>query len=130
MTRSLVAGLLVSAAVLTACSSSPDRPVNEPTERKVDSSPPERAATLINEGSTDSRFLELGVDSCNGEPSASFVESDEAVTVAVTALAPSSDGARNACLDVVTVKLATPLGDRAVIDESTGRKVDPAPGPG
>ncbi len=117
---SIATGAVFTVALLTACSSSTD---SSSTER-------ERVPTGINEWQVDGDVLELGVNSCNSAPEASVVETGADVTVSVTALGPSSDGAMEAYGDVVTVTLAAPLGDRAVIDESTGREVDPLPGPG
>ncbi|MBB2903111.1 hypothetical protein FHR75_003953 [Kineococcus radiotolerans] len=112
---SITAGTVLAVALLTACSSSTGR---------------ERVKTGINEWQVDGNVLQLGVNSCNSDPEASFVETEVDVTVTVTALAPPSDGVQDLCGDAVAVTLAAPLGDRAVIDESTGREVDPLPGPG
>ena len=115
-----IATAVLAVALLTSCSASAD---SASTER-------ERVPTGINEWQVDGDVLQLGVNSCNSAPEASVVETDADVTVTVTVLGPASDGAMDACMDAVTVTLAKPLGDRAVIDESTGREVNPLPGPG
>lgn len=111
----IATGAVLAVALLTACSSSTER---------------ERVPTAINEWQANRDVLQLGINSCNAAPEASVVETDADVTVTVIALAPPSDGVMDLCGDAVTVTLAAPLGDRAVIDESTGREVDPLPGPG
>jgi len=116
---SVATGAVFSVALLTSCSSSAEPP-----------RAPERITTGINEWTVDDSVLRLGVNSCNRDPKASVVETSADVTITVTALAPHGDGAAEACMDAVTVMLASPLDDRAVIDESTGREVDPLPGPG
>jgi len=72
----------------------------------------------------DDGTLELGVASCNGEPEVTeLVEDDDQVRVEVTSTV-SNPG--DACLDLVEVELAAPLGDRELIDLSSGRPVIPA----
>ena len=72
----------------------------------------------------DDRTLELGVASCNGEPEVTeLVEEDDEVRVEVTSTV-SNPG--DACLDLVEVELQAPLGDRRLIDLSSGKQVIPA----
>lgn len=69
--------------------------------------------------------LTLFVGTCNGQPTVrALVEESEQVTVTVEARDPE-DGPSDACRDGVTAQLSRSLGDRAVVDGSTGRVVDP-----
>lgn len=65
--------------------------------------------------------LALGVGSCNGNPTVTeFEEADNEVRVAVVATT-YSEGPE--CGDVVNVELDEPLGDRVVVDLTTGQTV-------
>ena len=107
MRRHLMPGLLVCIAALTACAPSS-----------------ERASTSVGDWSADGDVLHLGINSCNGDPQASLVETETDITVTVTAVFQRG-GDSPACMDGLAITLAAPVGDRAVIDGSTGRQVDP-----
>ena len=63
--------------------------------------------------------LRLGVLSCHGDSEVTELSQDDArVRIEVTATV-SSPG--DACMDVLTVALDAPLGDRAVVDGTSGR---------
>ncbi len=64
----------------------------------------------------DGRTLELGVGSCNAQHTVEVQESADEVRVTVTA----SGGDGNDCMDGVTVVLRDTLGDRTLVDGSTG----------
>lgn len=67
--------------------------------------------------------IELTVDSCHGEPELGRLEStDDEVRIEVVSTTYSGEGAPE-CLDNLTVELGQPLGDRTVIDLSTGEEV-------
>jgi hypothetical protein len=63
--------------------------------------------------------LQLGVLSCHGDPEVTELSQDDGqVRIEVTSTV-SSPG--DACMDVLTVALDAPLGDRAVVDATSGR---------
>jgi hypothetical protein len=64
---------------------------------------------------------QLGVLSCHGDPEVTALSQDDGqVRVEVTSTV-SSPG--DACMDVLTVALDAPLGDRAVVDVTSGRRL-------
>lgn len=70
--------------------------------------------------------MELGVDSCDESPTAKVDESGTEVRVRVTSgrwLGRNADD----CADGVVVTLKQPLGDRRVVDQSTGNVVEVLP---
>jgi hypothetical protein len=67
-------------------------------------------------GRPDSRELELGVSTCNADPTVSVEESASEVRLKVLAREARSGGD---CRDGVIVTLDAPLGNRSVIDEAT-----------
>jgi len=69
--------------------------------------------------------LHLWVDTCNGAPRADVVEADDDVTVTVVSTRRDPG---DACLDAVTVTLTAPLGERTLIDGSTGQEPEPMEG--
>jgi hypothetical protein len=70
--------------------------------------------------SPDGRMLAVGLDSCNAEPVVEIVE-QTAERVVLAAVAERNAGGD--CADVVSVTLDDPLGDRRLIDGSTGDDV-------
>jgi hypothetical protein len=63
--------------------------------------------------------LDLGIDSCNAEKIDIQVdESDDAVRIAVRVTNPAEG---DDCGDTPSVRLDQPLGDRRLVDGSTGR---------
>ncbi len=92
------------AATLTACSSGDEVEVGSAS------------------AASTSRQLTLGVDSCGDELEVDVKEELEAVHVLITRRAGPGDG-ENACRDTVRVKLKSPLGERTVVDDSTGEQV-------
>jgi hypothetical protein len=94
--------VLVSAVVTTGCIG--------PRDAKI------YRATLQGD-----RTLVLELDACNGSNEAKTTERPDQVRVDVrTDDAPGGDD----CSDVITIQLNEPLGDRPVIDGSTGRSVE------
>jgi hypothetical protein len=75
--------------------------------------------------SVDDVVLHLWIDTCNGEPETDVVETAEDVTITVVS---TKRDPGNACQDPVTVTLAAPLGDRPLIDGSTGDEPEPMEG--
>ncbi len=77
----------------------------------------------------DETTIAAGVESCNAHPVITKLDETESeVRVEVTAtFAPTSffGGGRADCQDGVTVTLEEPLGDRAIVDLSTGEAVEP-----
>ncbi|WP_432562733.1 hypothetical protein [Kineococcus sp. SYSU DK003] len=112
MRRQLLTGLLVCTAALTACAPSS-----------------ERASASISDWSADGNVLHLGINSCNGDPQASVVETETDITVTVTAVFQQG-GDSAACMDGLAITVAAPVGERAVIDGFTGRQVDALPATG
>ncbi len=70
--------------------------------------------------SPDGRSIAVAVDSCNAEPVVEIVE-QSADRVVVLAIAERNAGGD--CTDVVSVILNEPLGDRRLVDGSTGDDV-------
>ncbi len=66
-------------------------------------------------------LLGVGIDSCNGDPSAVVTEDAESVTIEAEAFVP--DGDTDDCLDGLDIDLAEPLGDRTVIDGNSDREL-------
>lgn len=75
-------------------------------------------ATLVGGGDV----LRLGVDSCSGDPVPTVEESSAEVRVEVVSTVHLGGGP--ACQDVVEVALASPLGDREVVDGSSGQRLE------
>jgi len=71
----------------------------------------------------DGRLLEIGVSSCNGDPTADVTEDDDVVTIVVESYLPPGDES-DGCADVLTVELETALGGRQVVDGLTGKVID------
>lgn len=70
-----------------------------------------------------STTITLSADACQREPYDSRVfESAEEVRVILSAIPPAGD-ASPACSDLVVVRLSKPIGDRVLVDGSTGRRV-------
>jgi hypothetical protein len=68
------------------------------------------------------RTLELSLGACNAEKNEATVTEDESsVTVRVVSTNPSEG---EDCADGVTVELDEPLGDRELIDATTGAHVE------
>lgn len=68
-------------------------------------------------------MIELGVGSCNGDPElVLFGITDDEVLVKVIAFSTPMHGGEE-CLDIVTVHLGEPLGDRVVVDNHTGKSM-------
>jgi len=68
--------------------------------------------------------VELGVMSCHGVLSVDVYEDDSVVRVRVFDHRFRVRLAEPACMDIVSVRLREPLGDRLLIDASTGDGVD------
>lgn len=97
---------LVTAGGLAACSDAP-----EPAERRG----PQAIAswTLIS-----GPVLRLRVDTCHGDPKADVAEDGTTVTITVVS---TKRNPGDACQDTLDVTLKTPLGDRTLVDGTTGR---------
>ncbi len=65
----------------------------------------------------DGRSIDLGVASCNADHAVT-IEEESVDEVEVTVTATGDDG--NDCMDVVTIVLQKELGDRTLVDGSTG----------
>ncbi|MDQ3526642.1 MAG: hypothetical protein M3424_01890 [Actinomycetota bacterium] len=68
---------------------------------------------------TDERELQVGVDTCNREPEVTALETATEVRLSVR-VNRSFALTKNDCLDGAMVTLKEPLGDRQVVDDSTG----------
>jgi hypothetical protein len=104
----MVTGLLAAAVVLAACS---------PAES--------RGPQRIVGWSVDAMVLHLWVDTCNGDPETDVVETADDVTVTVVS---TGGNPGDACQDPVTVTLTAPLGNRRLLDGSTGHEPEPMEG--
>jgi len=99
---------VAAAVVLVACSSG---------ER--------RGPQAIVGWSVDDAVLHLWIDTCNGDPETEVIETVEDVTITVVS---TKRDPGNACQDPVAVTLAAPLGERPLIDGSTGDEPEPMEG--
>jgi hypothetical protein len=70
--------------------------------------------------SADELTLGLTVGACNGDNRATVIEDSDNVRVRVETSDPSGDE----CADGLEIKLESPMGDRFLIDDTTGDKVD------
>jgi hypothetical protein len=75
--------------------------------------------------SVDAMVLHLWVDTCNGDPETDVVETADDVTVTVVS---TGGDPGDACQDPVTVTLTAPLGNRRLLDGSTGHEPEPMEG--
>jgi hypothetical protein len=75
--------------------------------------------------SVDTAVLHLWVDTCNGDPETDVVEAADDVTVTVVS---TRGNPGDACQDRVTVTLTAPLGNRRLLDGSTGQEPEPMEG--
>lgn len=83
-----------------------------------------RGPVAITEASSTGSGLQLYVGSCNGEPEVTALEeTDTEIRVEVTSTTPAPGWPGNDCLDGLELTLDAPLGDRALIDLSTGEAV-------
>jgi hypothetical protein len=72
--------------------------------------------------------LEVGVQSCNGNPEITqLTETDQQVRVEVTATVFDPG---DSCMDLIVVALDAPLGDRELVDLTSGRTIRVVPRPG
>jgi hypothetical protein len=71
-------------------------------------------------GSSDSTTVQVGVGSCLAPVTTKVVETATEVRIGVSIEWNYDDGCPD-ILEFVPVQLGSPLGDRAVVDESTGR---------
>lgn len=72
--------------------------------------------------------LELVPASCNGDPQVTALEeTSDAVRVEVTATVPAPGWGGEDCLDAFTIVLEAPLGERTLVDLSTGHVVEVHP---
>ncbi len=70
---------------------------------------------------SEATSFEFEVPTCDGSPEAEVIETPEEVRVKV--VSTTSPACGTACIDLVTVRLQEPVGDRKIIDESTGEEV-------
>lgn len=113
MRRRAVAGTLVFAAVLAAvgCTSG-----DSPTSRRGPVSLEDMEAVV-----SRSPSISLGVPSCNGDPVLDeLVEEPDVVRLQVVSTVTNpGDG----CLDSLEVELDAPLGDRELVDMTSGAQI-------
>jgi hypothetical protein len=121
-TRMMALGFtgMISAGLLAACGHTDHVPTPTPTPT------PEETVTQIriNElyGLPWERRLEMGVDSCNDNPTVEAVETEDEVQLTVTIIGEPSG---LDCQDGVEITLEKPLGDRRVWDTLTGKVLEP-----
>ena len=73
---------------------------------------------------SEPNVLSLSVETCNDGPEiGEFEESDEAVKVSVISTQTLGGPGSGDCLDIVRLELAEPLGDRPVIDLTSGEEL-------
>ena len=73
---------------------------------------------------SDGVTIEVGVNTCNADLNAVVVESDTTVKMTITAENDTTDD----CADSIAITLDQPMGDRQLINGSTGDVVDVQPG--
>ena len=81
---------------------------------------------IIVYGDPESTRLEVSVNTCNKHPVVEAEETKQEVRLTVTVDKPSGEGEGD-CADGDDVTLEAPLGDRIVVDNSTGEQVEVAP---
>lgn len=74
--------------------------------------------------SSDGLTLFVGVNSCQGDPSAEVDQGTDAIRIAVKSYIPPGDD-QDGCADEVIVSLDEPLGERRIIDEVTSAELRP-----
>lgn len=110
--RRAVTGALVLAAVLAAGCTSGDTP----TSRRGPVSLEDMEAVA-----SDSPSIRLGVPSCNGDPVLDeIVEDPDVVRLRVVSTVTNPG---DACLDSLEVQLDEPLGNRDVVDMTSGAQI-------
>ncbi len=75
---------------------------------------------------SDGTTLDVAVQSCNGDPELAELEETETevrIQVVATTYRDTDD-----CLDSIQIKLTAPVGDRAVIDVTTGNRLSAGSG--
>lgn len=84
-----------------------------------------RGPVPLSRAATDSsRTVYVGVPSCNGDAEVtSLAQSDDEVRLEVTTTYPAPGWGGDGCADSIDVLLDAPLGDRTLIDESTGEPI-------
>lgn len=127
-----VAHLLALACLaLAACGSS----ATDPADSALDVASTTTAAASENgrqrvglartvDVSSDGLTLFVGVNSCNGDPSAEVDQETDSITIAVESYVPPGDD-QDGCADEVIVSLDEPLGERRIVDEVTGAELRP-----
>jgi hypothetical protein len=103
-------GLAMASGVLVACA--------EPAERRG----PQAIRSWTTNGGT---VIALWIDTCHGDPKADVAETETTVTITVISTRRNPG---DACQDSLDVTLATPLGDRTLLDGTTGRAPEPVEG--
>ncbi len=71
----------------------------------------------------DGRTLSVGVNSCNGTPTADVDQGTDEVRITAEAYIPGGDD-QESCMDEVTVELAELLGNRRVVDGISGQELE------
>lgn len=86
---------------------------------------PQRVPTVLLDASTDSSGtgLRLTVGSCGGNPEVVGV-TETATEVRVRVISDEVSGDSLACAEAVQVRLDEPLGQRALVDDSNGARVE------
>jgi len=88
------------------------------------SSPPEPSINVVI-GTRDSSVLQVQPKTCNERPTVRATETDSAIRLTVTV---ERDSGGQECLDPPeTVRLKAPVGERRIIDDSTGEVLDLLP---
>lgn len=107
-------------AALVGCTPSEPAPERTPAPPPVSTS--ERGPQPIVGWSNGGDIQVVHLPTCNGNPIAEVEETAETVTITVTSTLTSPG---DMCQDYIRVQLKSDLGDRVVIDGSTG---EPPPG--
>ncbi len=126
--------LALACLVFTACGSEATESVSS-TDASTGSTTP--ASGDVDEGgrrpvglamtvdvSSDGLTLFVGVNSCNGEPSATVSQGADAIRISVESYIPGGDD-QDGCADEVIVSLDEPLGERVIVDEVAGTELRP-----
>lgn len=116
MLRAVVSAILLTVAGIaqvTACSTGgPDRGPTAVMDAEF---------VPAEGGVVDGRELHLTVAACNASPEVIFEEIDDRIVVSVVADLPGRD--TDGCADEATIVLDEPLGERELIDASTGESI-------
>lgn len=108
--------VFVTAVILSSCGASEELPPNTVSAGE--------AVAIFEASLAAPAKLVIAVGSCKAEPEVSILEQDsDAVRVKVVSTVPAHPDGSADCLDLLEVVLEDPLGDRVLVDLTSGKEV-------